>query len=91
MYPKSDALTDLVLVGSGGVSREPAPVHTHLSEPVCLIARICAWQHLYYHLRRPDSDRLVLLVKMFTKLILTCGSYSLQLENDWPVVFQFEE
>ena len=29
-----------------------------------------AWQHLYYHLSRPDPDRLMLLVKMFAKLIL---------------------
>ena len=29
-----------------------------------------AWQHLYYHLSRPDSDRLMLLVDMFAKLIL---------------------
>ena len=29
-----------------------------------------AWQHLYYHFSRPDSDRLMLLVKMFAKLIL---------------------
>ena len=29
-----------------------------------------AWQHLCYHLSRPDPDRLMLLVKMFAKLIL---------------------
>ena len=29
-----------------------------------------ARQHLYYHFSRPDSDRLMLLVKIFAKLIL---------------------
>ena len=67
LYHKSDALNDVVLVGSGGVSRETGIVHT--PGPVCLIAKIYAWQHLYYHLSRPDSDRLMLLVKMFAKLI----------------------
>ena len=28
MYPKFDTLRDVVLVGSGGVSRESGPVHT---------------------------------------------------------------
>ena len=57
-----------MLVGSGGVSRETGIVHT--PGPVCLMAKIYAWQHLYYHLGRPDSDRPMLLVKMFAKLIL---------------------
>ena len=42
----------------------------HLPEPVCLITKVYAWQHLYYHLSRPESDRLMLLVKMFAKLSL---------------------
>ena len=69
LYRKCDVLKNVVLVGSGGVSTETGIVHT--PGPVCLIAKIYAWQHLYYHLSRPDSHRLMLLVSMFAKLILS--------------------
>ena len=57
---------------------------THLSEHVFLITKIWyAWQHIYYHLSRPDSDRLMLLVNMFAKLILL----SVKLKSDLHATF----
>jgi hypothetical protein len=34
------------------------------------MTELSTWQHLYHHLSRSDSDRLMLLVKMFPKLIV---------------------
>ena len=44
----------------------------HQSEPVCRVPEIYEGRHLYYQLSLPESDRHMLVVQMFTKLILLC-------------------
>jgi hypothetical protein len=64
MYLKSDVLT------GAGECQDKLEQLGHQSEHVCWVTQIYAWQHPEYHLSLSESDRLRLVLRMFTKLIL---------------------